>query len=136
MTELTPSKSGPKVLVVGSNPILRHGIAEYFQLMGLATAISEASPADALDTLSAANWAFLVLDLEGTPDLGILPMLRAEAPAIPVLVLKMSGQGPNAQALRAAGATGCLSKSSPAALWTEAFKTLAVGGTYYPSDAD
>jgi DNA-binding NarL/FixJ family response regulator len=136
MTEPTPSQGDPKVLVVGSNPILRHGIAEYFRLMGLSTAIREASPADSLASVPAANWTLIVLDLEGTPDLGILPVLRATVPTIPVLVLKIRGRGANAQCILAGGATGCLTKDSPAAVWTQAFKAVAGGGTYCPFEAD
>ncbi len=136
MTASMSSGAGHSVHVVGSNPTLCRGVADYLRLLSPTTAISEATPEAALEALPTAAWQCVVLDLEDTTDLGILPQLRAARPAMPVLVLGVSGRGASAQAVRAAGAAGYLAKASAAVLWEAAFAAVAAGRTYYAADAD
>ncbi len=136
MTASMSSVAGHSVHVVGSNPALRRGVADYLRLLYPTNAISEAAPAATLEALPTTSWHYIVLDLESTADLGILPQLRAARPGMPVLVLGVSGRGASAQAVRAAGAAGYLAKASAADLWEKAFVAVAAGSTYYAADAE
>jgi DNA-binding NarL/FixJ family response regulator len=131
VTEPEHAPSGLKVLVVGVDPILRRGVAQYLRLTLSSVAVGEASSAsEVLEVVRASAWDLIVLDLEGTGDLAPLYQLKRAEPAVPVLVLNVDRAAANAEAAFAGGAAGYLSKGSAAPEWRAAVETVARGAMY------
>jgi DNA-binding NarL/FixJ family response regulator len=131
MSERAPAPSGLKVLVVGRDPILRGGVAQYLRLTLSSVTVEEASSAlEGLLIFGAAAWDLIVLDLAATRGLEPLIQLKLAIPDVPVLVLNVDPTPESVQEARTAGAAGCLNKGSPAPEWRTAVEIVARGGTY------
>jgi DNA-binding NarL/FixJ family response regulator len=131
MTEPAPAPSGLKVLVIGEDPILRWGIAQYLRVTLPSATVGEASStSEVLEMVRASAWDLIVLDLAGARDVAPLNDLKRAVSDVPILVLNVDPAPANAKAAIAAGATGYLSKGSAAPDWRTAVETVARRGLY------
>jgi DNA-binding NarL/FixJ family response regulator len=131
MTQTAHDPLRCKVLVVGDDPILRGGIAQYLRLINSSARVSEAS--SGLEVAGVAGdsaWDLIVLDSEGTGDLARLNHLKQAQPDVPVLVLNLDATPADARAAIAAGAAGYLGRGSPVREWQLAVETVVAGGVY------
>jgi two-component system invasion response regulator UvrY len=128
MTKPAPAPSGLKVLVIGADPVLRRGIAQYLRLTIPTVTIAEAlSDSEGLEMVRASAWDVIVLDMSSTSELALLGQFKVAKPDVPILVLHVDPAPANATAAIAAGAAGYLCKGSPAPDWRTAVETVARG---------
>jgi DNA-binding NarL/FixJ family response regulator len=133
MTERAHAPVGFKVLVVGSDGALRRGIVQFLRTINISPWVGEATFESVLTAmLGDFDWDLVALDLEGGSDLTILKRISEIQPGIPMLVLTADDTPAAVKAAFAAGASGCLGKSSPVQAWSDAFETVAAGGRYPP----
>jgi DNA-binding NarL/FixJ family response regulator len=125
MSEPAPAPSVLKVFVIGADPVLRSGIAQYLRVTLPAAMVAEAlTDSTGLETVRASDCGVIVLDLSGTGELAMPVHLKGAKPYVPILVLNVDPSPATAQAALAAGAAPYLSKGSPAV------ETVARGGFY------
>ena len=101
-----------RVLVVGTNELIRRGICSVAEGGGLEIVAESSTPGDALRLLGTANADAVVLDFE--PEHIREPAISRLADARPLLVLVSDPDAPTALAALFAGARGCVSRSSSA----------------------
>ena len=134
MAELPPTRTGPiRVLVVDDHPAVRDAIADAvadqpdMELVGLAGSADEA-----FDLLRAARPDVAVVDISlgDAHGLDLVQNLRAELPALEVVVFSMYDEAVYAERALRAGARGYVRKSEPTAAVTEAIRAAAAGEIY------
>ena len=134
MAELPPARTGPiRVLVVDDHPAVRDAIADAvgdqpdMELVGLAGSADEA-----FDLVRAARPDVAVVDISlgDAHGLDLVQNLRAEAPALEVVVFSMYDEAVYAERALRAGARGYVRKSEPTAAVTEAIRAAAAGEIY------
>ena len=131
MTEPAHVASGLKVLVIGADPVLRHGVAQYLQLtIPTATTVEALSDSEGFELVRVSAWGAIVLDLLNIDELALVSQLKVAAQDVPILVLIVDPTPESVQAARTAGSAGCLNKGSPAQEWRAALETVAKGGVY------
>lgn len=130
----------PALLLVDDHTIVREGVK---RILGSGTgpwAITEAASASqALECLRHGHFALAIVDLSmpGMSGLELIHRLKAEAPAMAVLVLSMHDEEQYAIRAFKAGATGYVTKDGAAAELATAVKKVAAGGVHVsPSLAD
>jgi two-component system invasion response regulator UvrY len=126
-----------RILVADDHPVVRRGLRQIIS-DAFPTAVLEEAP-DAAGTREAvrkAPWDVVVLDLmmPGANTLDFLKELKAERPALPVLILSM--HPPEQFAVRAlrAGAAGYLTKETAPEELAEAIRTTLGGRKYITPD--
>jgi two-component system nitrate/nitrite response regulator NarL len=120
-----------KVLVVGSNSVLRRGIVQFLHTLDISLSAGEASFESVMsEFVGDFDWDLVALDFEAGGDLAILKRIREVRPKIPMLVLNSDYTPSDIKAAFAAGASGYLGKSSPVQAWRDAFETVAAGRIY------
>ena len=120
-----------KVLVVGNNEVLRHGIIQFLNTLDFSLNAGEASFESVVsDTTADIDWDLIALDLEGGGDLSILKRINEVWPRVRILVLNSGNTPADVKAAFAAGASGYLAKNGPVQDWRDAFATVAAGGDY------
>ena len=128
------SRTGPiAVLAVDDHPAVRDAIADAvaaeadMELVGLAGSADEA-----FELLRTARPDVAVVDISlgDAHGLDLVQNLRAEAPALEVVVFSMYDEAVYAERALRAGARGYVRKSEPTAAVTEAIRAAAAGEIY------
>lgn len=122
-----------RILVVDDHPVMRRGIRQILEDGPRPAQVSEAATGeDALALVRSEAWDLVVLDL-GLPDrpgLDVLRQIKADRPALPVVVLTMYDEEAYAvRALRAGAAAYLTKEGAPDELAT-AVEKVARGGRY------
>ena len=121
------------IFVVEDHALTRRG---YTSLIGeepdLVVSGEAASAEEALQTLRTANVDLVVMDLTlgGMSGLELLKHLRAERPALPVLVVSMHDESLYGERVLRAGARGYVMKSEVDRVIVDAIRRVLRGGTY------
>ena len=127
-----------KVLLVDDHTIFRDGLKRLLHEEADIQVHAEASDVtQAITHLRASAFDLVLLDINmpGRSGLDVLPVIRAEWPALPVIVLSMY---PTEQyVLRALdlGASGYVTKDMDSTELLESIRKVANGGKYFPMDA-
>ena len=135
MAEILPKRrSGPiHVLVVDDHPAVRDAIADAvgaqpdMDLVGLAGSADEAFE---LVRTTRPDVAVVDISLGDAHGLDLVQNLRAERPALEVVVFSMYDEAVYAERALRAGARGYVRKSEPTAAVTEAIRAAAAGEIY------
>ena len=135
MAEIPSSRrSGPiHVLVVDDHPAVRDAIADAVEaqpdmdLVGLAGSADEAFE---LIRSATPDVAVVDISLGDAHGLDLVQNLRAELPALEVVVFSMYDEAVYAERALRAGARGYVRKSEPTAAVTEAIRAAAAGEIY------
>ncbi|MDH4173750.1 MAG: response regulator transcription factor [Betaproteobacteria bacterium] len=126
-----------RVLIADDHAIVRDGLKRILAANGDLQVAGEAADGDqALALVRAHDYDVAVLDLSmpGLAGLDLIKRLKAEKPALRILVLSMHGEQQYAARALKAGASGYLNKDSAAELLLVALKKIAAGGVHV-SDA-
>jgi two-component system invasion response regulator UvrY len=122
-----------RVLIADDHAVVRQGL---IQILGDTPEMVVAGVAttgqEVLDQVRATAWDVVVLDIS-MPDrsgLDVLKELRAERPALPVLVLSMYSEDQYARRVLKAGAAGYVTKDSAADELVRAIRKVVSGGRY------
>jgi DNA-binding NarL/FixJ family response regulator len=125
---------GPvRVVVADDHAVVRRGLAEVLsETADLAVAGDVASGEELLRLLRLAPADVVVLDLSmpGLSGLDLVKALRAEFPALPLLVLSMHPEDQYAVRVLRAGAAGYLTKEAAERELVQAVRRVAAGGRY------
>jgi two-component system, NarL family, invasion response regulator UvrY len=121
-----------KILVVDDHPIVRAGLR---RLLAEETAFEMQEAADGREALAAfrehhPDLVILDLSMPGRGGLEVIARLKLEDDGVRVLVLSMHQDAVYAMRALRAGATGFISKNSPADRLLEAIRRVAAGQTY------
>ena len=122
-----------RVLIADDHAVVRQGL---IQILGdtpeMVVAGEATNGQEVLDKVRAETWDVVVLDIS-MPDrsgLDVLKELRAERPALPVLVLSMYSEDQYALRVLNAGAAGYLTKDTAADDLVKAIRKVVSGGRY------
>ena len=121
------------VLIADGHPIVRCGLRQVLAEQPDLEIVGEVGDGDGLIAAVEAGHADLVvldLSLPGARGLDLLRRLRAEHPAVPVLVLSIHPEEPYALRCLKAGAAGYVEKSSDLAELVAAMRTVVSGRRY------
>ena len=113
-----PPLPGPHLLLVDDHTIVREGLKRILEATPEGWAITEESSGfQALDSLRRAHFDLAIVDISmpGMSGLELIRRIRAEFPALPVLVLSMHAEEEYALRAFKAGANGYVTKDSAAA---------------------
>jgi DNA-binding NarL/FixJ family response regulator len=122
-----------RVLIVDDHAIVRRGLRELLSDEFREAAFGEASDArQALELLRKKEWDVALLDiaLPGKSGLDLLKELKAEWPALPVLVLSAHPEDQFAVRALKAGAGGYMTKESAPEELPKAIRKILAGGRY------
>ena len=125
-----------KVLIVDDHAIVRRGLRELLSDEFNGTSFGEASDArQALEQLRKKEWDVALLDiaLPGKSGLDLLKELKAEWPALPVLVVSAHPEDQFAVRVLKAGAGGYMTKESAPEELAKAIRKILAGGRYVSS---
>jgi len=127
-----------KIFLADDHVVVRHGLRRLLEDTDDLQLVGETSRGrEVLERAPLEGWDVLVLDLS-LDDVGgieILRRLRADVPALPVLVLSMYPESEYAVRILKMGAAGYLSKGRSSAELLEAIRTVASGRRYVTSTA-
>ncbi len=121
------------LLLVDDHTIVREGIKRILEPLGAEWTVHEAAnAAQAQACLRQQPFALAIVDLSlpGISGLELIRRIRAEHPALPILVLTMHVEEQYAMRAFRAGAQGFLTKDSAPAELVTAVRRLAEGGVY------
>lgn len=121
------------LLMVDDHAIVREGLKRVLDPIANQWAITEASSAfEALECLRNHQFDLAIVDLSmpGMGGLDLIRRIKAEFPAIAVLVLSMHGEEQYAMRSFKAGANGYVTKDSASAELVAAVRKVAAGGSY------
>lgn len=122
-----------RILVADDHAIVRQGLRQILSGRDDMGVTGEASSGDeTLERVREQQWDVLVLDLS-FPDrsgLDVLKQIRAQYPALPILVLSMHPEEQYGVRVLRAGASGYLSKESVPDLLVEAIRKVASGNRF------
>lgn len=122
-----------RVLIADDHAVVRKGLAQIVsETLDIQVAAEAASGPDVLDLTRQKAFDAVVLDLSmpGQSGLDTLKQLKAEHPALPVLVLSMHAEDQYAIRVLKAGAAGYLTKESAPDELVKAIRRVAGGGKY------
>ncbi len=127
----------PRVLIVDDHALMRRGVRALLLDFPLRCEIGEATTgAEALDILRRESWDVVILDLS-LPDRSGLEMLRdikAQYPALPVLVLSVHDEVDYALRAFRSGASAYVPKSSAPHQLISAMSRALDGKRYFPPE--
>ena len=122
-----------RVLIADDHAVVRQGLKQILADMHEMVVTDEATNGqEVLDKVRAETWDVVVLDIS-MPDrsgLDVLKELRAERPALAVLVLSMYSEDQYAMRVLTAGASGYLTKDSAPDELVKAIRKVVSGGRY------
>ena len=124
-----------RIVIADDHPMVRQALAEAARKGVAEPEIAEAQSLDeALAAIAAPAADLLMLDLRmpGMEGLAGLARIRAEHPAIPVIVVSALDDPSTRRNVAALGAAGFLSKSEPLAVIAEAIATVLEGELWLP----
>ncbi len=133
VTDVEPDQRAMRVLIVDDHAIVRRGLRALLTDEFLGAAFGEASDArQALVQLRTQTWDVALLDitLPGKSGLDLLKELKAEWPALPVLVLSGHTEDQFAVRVLKAGAGGYMTKESAPEELAKAIRKILAGGRY------
>lgn len=119
-----------KVLVADDHVIVRNGLKQLFGAMGDLTVAAEAENGDqVLQALQREKFDLLLLDLNmpGLSGVELIEAIRAQYPALPILVLSMRNEVHIAKRVIQAGISGYVTKGGSEALLITAIRKVAAG---------
>lgn len=128
-----PPLPGPHLLLVDDHTIVREGLKRILEATPEGWVITEESSGfQALDSLRRAHFDLAIVDISmpGMSGLELIRRIRAEFPALPVLVLSMHAEEEYALRAFKAGANGYVTKDSAAAELLAAVRKVLQGGAY------
>jgi DNA-binding NarL/FixJ family response regulator len=128
-----PTPPGHRLLLVDDHTIVREGLKRILETTPDGWVITEESSGfQALDSLRRAPFDLAIVDLSmpGMSGLELIRRIRAEFPALPVLVLSMHAEEEYALRSFKAGANGYVTKDSAAAELLQAVRKVLQGGAY------
>jgi DNA-binding NarL/FixJ family response regulator len=128
-----PAPAARRLLLVDDHTIVREGLKRILEGTPDGWAITEESSGfQALDSLRRAPFDLAIVDLSmpGMSGLELIRRIRAEIPALPVLVLSMHAEEEYALRAFKAGANGYVTKDSAAAELLQAVRKVLQGGAY------
>lgn len=132
-TRTPTSVFGLEVLVVDDHTIVRDGLKRVLSAADADWAVTEAGTGyQALDCLRRQRFDLAIVDLSmpGMSGLDLIQRIRAEHPAVRVLVLSMHAEEQYAMRAFKAGANGYVTKDSAATELVHAVRKIAGGGAY------
>jgi DNA-binding NarL/FixJ family response regulator len=122
-----------RVLLADDHEIVRDGLKRILAAAGDLQVAGEAASGDQALALVRANdydVAMLDLSMPGLSGIDLIKRLKAERPALKVLVLSMHGEHQYAARALKAGASGYLTKDSAAEQLVGALRKIAAGGVH------
>jgi DNA-binding NarL/FixJ family response regulator len=127
------SRSPLKVLVADDHELIRFGLRRLLLESGAAPQIGEASTAaQTLDLVRRERWNLVILDLNlpGRSGMEVLKEIKAEFPALPVLILSTYPEEEFAVRAIRAGAAGYLHKGVASQVMAEAIRQVLDTGQF------
>jgi DNA-binding NarL/FixJ family response regulator len=122
-----------EVLIADDHTIIRDGLKQILADTGDIVVAGEAANGHAaLEQVRARDWDVLVLDLSmpGKNGLDLIKQIKADKPALPILILSMHSEEQYAMRTLRAGASGYLNKESDSELLVAVIRKIAGGGIY------
>jgi len=121
-----------KVLIVDDHPVVRSGLRRLLSAEPQIEVFEAATGNEALATFKNTRPALMILDLNmpGLGGLEVIARLKAEDPAVRILVLSMHDNSIHVSRALQAGAAGYLSKSAPADQIRDAIKQILRGQSF------
>jgi DNA-binding NarL/FixJ family response regulator len=122
-----------RVLIADDHKIVRDGLKRILAAAGDIEVAAEASSGDEALALAKArdfDVAMLDMSMPGLAGIGLVKRLKAEKPALRILVLSMHGEHQYAARALKAGASGYLTKDSAAEQLVGALRKIAAGGVH------
>lgn len=119
-----------KVLVADDHVIVRNGLKQLFGVMGDLVVAAEAENGEqVLKALQHGKFDLLLLDLNmpGISGVELIAVIRAQYPALPILVLSMRSEVYVAKRVIHAGVAGYVTKGGSEALLISAIRKVAAG---------
>jgi DNA-binding NarL/FixJ family response regulator len=129
----TPPPPATRLLLVDDHTIVREGLKRILEATPEGWVITEESSGfQALDSLRRAPFDLAIVDISmpGMSGLELIRRIRAEFPALPVLVLSMHAEEEYALRAFKAGANGYVTKDSASAELLRAVRKVLQGGAY------
>lgn len=134
----TSSTSAYRVLIADDHPLFRAALRE--AMAGEATDISEAGSFDAaskaLETDSGFDLVLLDLNMPGVSGFSGLMYLRAQYPALPVVVVSANEDPTTIRRCMDFGASGFIPKTLGVDEMRDAVREVLAGGAWSPPDVD
>lgn len=122
-----------RILIADDHDIVRHGLRQVLLMAGDIEVAGEAGNGwEVLAALRDKPYDLLLTDLNmpGPSGAELLKRVKDEHPALAIVVLSMHGERQIASAALKAGASGYLTKGSPASSILAAVRKVALGGRY------
>jgi DNA-binding NarL/FixJ family response regulator len=122
-----------RVLIVDDHPIFRDGISQLINHEAdLRVCGGVASAPQALSAVEELRPDIVIVDIsiQGTNGIELMKSIRAQHPALPVLVLSMHDENIYAERALRAGARGYIMKAAPSEKVIEAIHRILDGGMY------
>jgi len=122
-----------RILVADDHEIVRDGLKRILAAAGDLQVAGEAASGDQALALARANdydVAMLDMSMPGLSGIDLIKRLKAEKPALKLLVLSMHGEHKYAARALKAGASGYLTKDSAAEQLVVALRKIAAGGVH------
>lgn len=130
-----PTVSHPRrrVLIVDDHPIFRDGITQLINREAdLVVCGGAAAAPQALSAVEELRPDLVILDIsiQGTNGIELMKCIRAQHPALPVLMVSMHDENLYAERALRAGARGYIMKAAPSDKVIEAIRRVLEGGMY------
>jgi DNA-binding NarL/FixJ family response regulator len=131
--------AGQRVIIVDDHPLFRNALKQALTAAFPAMKIDEAGSLDQVNTLldRDSDYDLVCLDLKmpGVQGFSGLVYLRAQFPAVPIVVISGSEEPQIIRRALDLGASGFIPKSTPADSLKRAFELLLAGDVYAPAHA-
>jgi len=126
------SKSRLRVLLIDDHDLVRRGVKQLLTAGFDKAEFGEAKDADEAQTMLAKPWDLVLLDISmpGKSGLDLLPELKKNYPALPILVLSAFGEEEFAIRTLKAGAAGYINKRAVDEEVVAAVRKVLSGGRY------
>lgn len=122
-----------KILIADDHAVVRGGLRQYLtETPGVELVAEAKTGTEALDLVRKSDWDIMLLDIT-LPDLNgleVLKRVKRERPNLAVLIFSMFSEDDFAVPAFDAGASGYLTKDSPASQILIAIQTVVAGGRY------
>jgi DNA-binding NarL/FixJ family response regulator len=122
-----------RILIADDHSIVREGLKKIASLAGDISIVGEAvSGGQVLEFLAAEQVDILLLDMSmpGISGVNLITRIRAQNPALPILVLSMHNEPQIAKRALKAGAEGYLTKDNEPEILLDAIRKVAAGGRF------
>jgi DNA-binding NarL/FixJ family response regulator len=126
-----------RALIADDHRLMREGLKQILATSGDMIVAGEACDGvQALELVRRESWDVLLLDMSmpGRAGVGLIRQIKAEKPALPILVLSMHKEEEYTVRTIRAGASGYLCKDSAAQQLLEAIRKVAAGGHFISPD--